>query len=310
MAFKLAIKLCRVTASKPCSEKPRLISIGFSHFCEKARWVLDLSPLPYYEEMHCPGVHLSSTLNLTKVRRISNWKDSHFDDVVKNQTESTTFQRKEKSAVPKLLIPKNYAIKNGISDEDSIISFGSCGIAKFLSVRYTQELGHLYPDGPIGDRVIDFESYLDVTLGPAAMKWAFGNLLLSGEEFLSSNDPRKVDSNFNKDSSRLFLRKATTNTIISPVERFLVKQFGAHIVPIMTRNNGISAAAREDGLRSIKEVLGVADDMLQRAADQTKANNQLDKDVFLFGTDKPTAADIAFAALTLPVLLPPQTQHL
>jgi glutathione S-transferase len=35
----------------------RLITIGFSHFCEKARWALDRSALEYREDDHAPLLH-------------------------------------------------------------------------------------------------------------------------------------------------------------------------------------------------------------------------------------------------------------
>ena len=36
----------------------RLVTIPFSHYCEKARWALDLGSLPYVEEAHLPGLHV------------------------------------------------------------------------------------------------------------------------------------------------------------------------------------------------------------------------------------------------------------
>jgi glutathione S-transferase len=36
----------------------KLVTIGFSHFCEKARWGLDRSSLPYTEESHAPLAHI------------------------------------------------------------------------------------------------------------------------------------------------------------------------------------------------------------------------------------------------------------
>jgi glutathione S-transferase len=39
----------------------RLITIPISHYCEKARWVLDASGLPYREEAHAPIVHRRAT---------------------------------------------------------------------------------------------------------------------------------------------------------------------------------------------------------------------------------------------------------
>jgi glutathione S-transferase len=37
---------------------PRLVTIPFSHFCEKARWALDRAGLAYEEEAHAPIVHM------------------------------------------------------------------------------------------------------------------------------------------------------------------------------------------------------------------------------------------------------------
>ena len=35
----------------------RLITIPISHFCEKARWALELADMPYREERHLQGIH-------------------------------------------------------------------------------------------------------------------------------------------------------------------------------------------------------------------------------------------------------------
>src|SRR5579862_3881666 len=35
----------------------RLVTMPFSHFCEKARWSLDAAGINYVEEGHCPGIH-------------------------------------------------------------------------------------------------------------------------------------------------------------------------------------------------------------------------------------------------------------
>ena len=40
----------------------RLVTIGFSHYCEKARWALDLAGLPYVEESHAPLFHVPAAL--------------------------------------------------------------------------------------------------------------------------------------------------------------------------------------------------------------------------------------------------------
>lgn len=38
-----------------------LVTIAFSHYCEKARWALDLAAIPYREDGHLPLIHLAFT---------------------------------------------------------------------------------------------------------------------------------------------------------------------------------------------------------------------------------------------------------
>ena len=39
------------------AELPRLVTITFSHYCEKARWALDRAGIAYREERHVQGIH-------------------------------------------------------------------------------------------------------------------------------------------------------------------------------------------------------------------------------------------------------------
>ncbi len=41
---------------------PRLITIPFSHYCEKARWALEYAGIDYREEGHAPLLHWAATL--------------------------------------------------------------------------------------------------------------------------------------------------------------------------------------------------------------------------------------------------------
>ncbi len=43
--------------------KPTLLTIGFSHFSERARWLLDLTSLKYIEDRHLPAFHLARTMS-------------------------------------------------------------------------------------------------------------------------------------------------------------------------------------------------------------------------------------------------------
>ena len=38
-------------------DRARLVTIGISHFCEKARWGLEWTGVRYVEEAHAPGMH-------------------------------------------------------------------------------------------------------------------------------------------------------------------------------------------------------------------------------------------------------------
>jgi glutathione S-transferase len=42
----------------------RLVTIGPSHYCEKARWALHRAGLPFREDAHVPGLHLLTTRRL------------------------------------------------------------------------------------------------------------------------------------------------------------------------------------------------------------------------------------------------------
>jgi len=48
----------------------RLITIPFSHYCEKARWALHLCGVPYEEEGHLPVFHYAATLRAGAKRSV------------------------------------------------------------------------------------------------------------------------------------------------------------------------------------------------------------------------------------------------
>jgi glutathione S-transferase len=48
----------------------RLITIPFSHFCEKARWALESCDIPYEEEGHLPAFHYLATLRARAKRSV------------------------------------------------------------------------------------------------------------------------------------------------------------------------------------------------------------------------------------------------
>lgn len=48
----------------------RLITIPFSHYCEKARWALEVAGVPYTEEGHLPMFHYQATLRAGAKRTV------------------------------------------------------------------------------------------------------------------------------------------------------------------------------------------------------------------------------------------------
>lgn len=51
-------------------ETLRLITIGFSHYCEKARWALDRAGLPWREERYPPALHYRALRGLGVGRQV------------------------------------------------------------------------------------------------------------------------------------------------------------------------------------------------------------------------------------------------
>ncbi len=49
--------------------RPVLLTLPFSHFCEKARWALDRAGVDYVEEGHAPGLHRRAVLRVKPGRR-------------------------------------------------------------------------------------------------------------------------------------------------------------------------------------------------------------------------------------------------
>ena len=42
--------------------KPHLVTIGVSHYCEKARWALERAGVEYVEDAHAPILHYAVSL--------------------------------------------------------------------------------------------------------------------------------------------------------------------------------------------------------------------------------------------------------
>jgi glutathione S-transferase len=204
----------------------RLITVSFSHFCEKARWALDRANLPYREESHVP---------------LFSWP--------------ATFGSGGGRTVPVLVTPGKV-----VGDSTDIL-------------RWVDGASHappLFPDGDAGREVAAWEEELDRRLGPATRRLVYFHMMKvpgKAEELLASAGGR--------------WQKRALRLAYPLVKRLIVK--GLHITP-------------ETAERSRT----VIDEIFARVA-ATLADGRR----YLVG-DRLTAADLTFAALAIPVLVPDQ----
>lgn len=321
MSLGLLLKACRAFSPTIDPLRPRLVTVGFSHFCEKARWALELSPINegYYEDIHCPALHFSSSLDLVTIPRVYTWEeDVHFQRTLKLRHAPKIAGRKEKTSIPKLVLPQSFLqMHKGIKfkseldhfgslseNKNAVVSNGSSGILKLLSDVYPAELGHLYPKGDIGAQIVELENKLDTGLGGAATSWAFGNLLLSGTKFYRGEI---ISKHFRSANNNMvsFFAGSNSRQSVPVVEKVIWRLFGKrYIIPLMCKANGVSAEATDIAEADIHQVFREMDALLEAH------NPSGDKSTFLLGAKQISAADIAFASLAAPIVMPQQTDKL
>lgn len=228
------LKTIKYFSPKPNLAIPRLVTIGLSHYSEKARWVLDLSSLNYYEEAHCPAFHMATTLlELSSMPRISTWKkDSLFGNALMSRHEPHALKRKEKTGVPKLVLPKSFFLKSHILEpkdtggENAVVANGSSGIIKFISDIFPNELGNMYPNGEKEELVVSLESKLDQELGNAATTWTFGNMLLTGESFYPAE--KNMSSIWQSENNSSNTQRHDTDRLLEQKKEELLSRITTH----------------------------------------------------------------------------------
>jgi glutathione S-transferase len=205
---------------------PRLITIPVSHFCEKARWALDRTNLPYTEDGHAPIVHWCTTMP------------------------------KGTRTVP-VLITEGAMLKS------------SSDIVRWCDARTVG--AHLYPTDPsLRREVEELEEHFDAKLGPATRRWAYSYLL---------PDTRRA-------------LEVLSCGIPAGEQRALRRAWPA-LAAVMTRGMGVNAAGAQRSRERIRAIFG---EVSERIADGRR---------YLVG-DRFSAADLAFTALCLPAIAPPQ----
>lgn len=272
--------------------RPVLITIGFSHFSERARWLLDLTPLKYAEDRHLPAFHLARTLSVDNLKRVR-MPGCNADDTDK------MVRRKEKTAVPKLILPVD-SLKEDLRSQVPagetvvIVKDGSRGISRFVIANYPSEMGHLVPP-ELCSQIHELDDNLEKLLAPAVTSFAFGSFLLCDRNSFADDNR----------ASRDFFIKSCANTESVPfIQRLLFNVLGSKvIVPTMVKGNSLSA---EGTARARKDILTAFDQIEQIR----KAHGCQDDSPHIFNTKQPTLADYSLAALAAPLLMPPQLNKL
>ncbi len=131
--LKLIKCICKLQSYGTRSGVARLISIRYSHYNERARWALDLSPLSYTEDAHPPGFAQFAIQDVTGGG---------------------------KSASPVLVLPDGEVL------DDSAL------ILRRLHRLFAKELDWLYPDERAAE-IRQFEDDLSVDLGAPARQLAY-----------------------------------------------------------------------------------------------------------------------------------------
>jgi glutathione S-transferase len=209
----------------------RLVTIGFSHYCEKARWALDRAGLPYVEESHAPMFHMPAALAAGKKRM-----------------------------VPILVDERGKAF----TDSTDIL----------LEVDRRAPHAGLYPeDRALRQQVIELEELFDRDLGPATRRVGYFHVLNGGATY-----------------GRELLASSAT-----PQTRVLVHAAYPLIARAIARALRVDAEGYARSSKKLDEVFATVGDLLDAAEREGRS--------WLVGSSF-TAADLTFAALTVPVLAP------
>jgi glutathione S-transferase len=210
------------------TEPYRLITIAPSHYCEKARWALELAGVPFVEEGHPPLLHIRAA---RKGRATGH---------------STPVLIAEGEVFP-----------------------DSTDILEFLQHR-PGDSWRPYPSDPRQRAAVaELEELFDTRLGPHTRRLAYYYLLQHRDLFL-----RSVLAGVGRGERVVF-------TTLAPVMAFLMRR-GMNITPVSAK-------------RSLDRVREVFSGVSERLAD---GRSYLVGEAF-------TAADLTFASLAAPAVLPP-----
>ncbi len=247
-----------------CTSSPihvRLITIGPSHFCEKARWGLDVveaksdNPFYYTEDAHPPIFAGIATLEASK----------------------------GKASMTPMVVYNNKNNDHDVSDSEIVLYDSSKILQHFCP--------HLYPIAK-KDEIVQLESYFGSHLGATARVLFYHHM-------------------FQPPYQDMLVKSITIHS--SWIETFLWsklinKGLGQGMKKAMNINNESAKLSLEtirQLFHDVSEKLKIDDnnDNHSRTATKNKKQYLLDTKNQTFGF---TAADLTFAALASPLILPPE----
>lgn len=204
--------------------RPRLITLPLSHYCEKARWALDLAAIEYREVRHLPLIHRWHT----------------------RRAGATSLPILETAAAV-------------LTDSAAIVHYAD---------KHSRAV-RLMPTRAVDrQEAVELERYFDRELGPHSRRWVYSHLL----------------------GCRRLLNRLFSSGVRRP-ERYLTSPVMSVTRPLIRSAYRVKPEAAERSLQRIREVFQVVD---ERLADGRR---------YLVGHQL-TVADITFAALAAPMLLP------
>jgi glutathione S-transferase len=204
----------------------KLITIPFSHFCEKARWGLDRARLPYVEKGYAPVVHMLAVLPLG-------------------------------SRTAPVLVDRGQIVR------------GSSAILELCDAQGDAPVP-LYPEDTATRREVEkLVARYDIELGPATRLWLYSWAL---------------------DDHEGLLRFSSAG--LSPGQRRRLRRMLPAVARTLRMALSIGPETHERSARRADEELALVSERLS------------DGRLYLAG-ERFTAADLTFAALAAPILMPP-----
>jgi glutathione S-transferase len=208
--------------------KPHLVTIGPSHYCEKARWALERAGVEYVEDAHAPVLHYGATL-----------------------------LRHGQRTTPLLVTPHGT-----LRDSTAILRHAD---------KFVPEPDRLFPAEPAACAEVEALCQLfDRTLGPATRRLAYFHVIDDLPKLCQLVEPG-----------------------IPRAEQILFRMGRPGIVAFLRWGLKIGPEGAKKSEARVESVFGEVESRLARGRR------------YLVG-DRLTAADLTFAALAAPVILPPE----